>query len=84
MIHALKTWSTYFQAVLDGGKNFELRRFDRPFKVGDKLLLQEWQDEYTGREVMKKIVYILSDTPGIFGLRPGFCILGLEALEDGK
>jgi len=48
MTHALKTWPEYFQAVAERGKTFEVRKADRPFKVGETLLLQEW-DNVKGR-----------------------------------
>ena len=35
MTHALKTLPGYFKAVESGKKNFEVRIFDRPFKVGE-------------------------------------------------
>lgn len=42
MIHNLKTWPEYFRAVRNREKTFELRFNDRDFKVGDVLLLQEF------------------------------------------
>lgn len=80
MTHALKTWPEYYKAVASGDKNFEVRRNDRPFKVGDNLLLQEWNpesQEYTGREITREIIYIL---PGQnkFGMYSDFCVMGLK------
>lgn len=52
---------------------------DRPFKQGELLLLQEWDNVnncYTGREAEKRITYILEG--GIFGLMEGYCCMGLE------
>jgi len=65
--HELKTWPRYFQEVWLGTKLFELRRNDRDFKVGDVLLLKEWEepsvasdlDGYTGRWVRARVLYIL-------------------------
>lgn len=78
MTHELKTWPPYFDEVVRGSKNFELRKQDRPYKTGDLLLLREWdytKGEYTGREIKRIIMYIL--TGGQFGLQEGYCILGL-------
>lgn len=60
--HDLKTWPEPFEAVWSGRKNFEIRRNDRDFKVGDTLLLREYEPEkqaYTGREVSRVITYIV-------------------------
>ena len=61
MIIKKKTWPKYFQAILDGKKNYELRLADWECNEGDTLLLKEWDPEtknYTGREVSKKIKYV--------------------------
>jgi len=80
MTHALKTWVQYFDFLKSGQKKFELRKDDRPFKVGDTLLSQEWDTEkaqYTGDELAFTISYILRDCPE-FGLKKGYVILGLS------
>lgn len=84
MTHALKTWKPFFQPQEDGEKLFELRKDDRPYKVGDKFLSQEYdsqKNEYTGRETMYTITYILRDAE-FFGLKQGYCILQLKAVEN--
>ena len=50
MTHALKTWPVYFKAVKEGSKTFEVRKDDRKFHVGDKVLLQEYdlEEGFTG------------------------------------
>lgn len=81
MTHALKTQTEFYEAVDSGEKNFEIRKADRPFKVGDDLLLQDYKDgQYTGRELERRIIYILQGAFD-FGLREGFVILGLKELE---
>ena len=42
MIHDLKCWTEYFQAVLDGTKMFDVRLADRNFLAGDQLDLREF------------------------------------------
>lgn len=57
-----KCWSKYFQAIMNGKKNFELRIADFECKVGDILILREWDPKtkkYTGRKLKKKITYVL-------------------------
>lgn len=42
MIHELKTWPRFFEAVKTGRKTFEVRRDDRGFMPEDTLKLREW------------------------------------------
>ena len=81
--HELKTWQSYFHAVLDGTKKFEIRRDDRDFRVGDTIRLRETEygsGNYTGREVRRVITYILRHEEDL-GLIGGFAILSLR--DDG-
>jgi len=78
MTHKLKILPEYFQPVLDGTKTFELRRNDRGFQIGDAVILKEWDvSGYTGRELTKTIQYIYIGND-MYGLRTGYCILGLK------
>lgn len=77
--HELKTWTEYYYEVFVGRKTFEVRKNDRKFKVGDVLILKEWDNEkqcYTGSKINKKIIYILKG--GQFGIAKGFVVMGLE------
>jgi hypothetical protein len=76
MIHELKTWPGPFQATWNGLKLFEFRKNDRDFKVGDTLLLREYDPYigYTGREIITKITYILSEG---YDLPENYCILSI-------
>jgi hypothetical protein len=46
--HRLKTWPVEFQQIVDGKKTFEFRRNDRDFRVGDNLLLIEFDPNAGG------------------------------------
>lgn len=75
--HELKTWTAFFRSISDGSKKFELRRDDRGFEVGDKLVLREYDPKrktYSGHELHALVTYVLRDAPD-FGLVPGFVIL---------
>jgi hypothetical protein len=81
MIHELKTWPRYFEAVVLGRKTFELRKADRTFVQGDTLILREWDPEsgeYTGRSVERRITYVTDASAQAFGMVPGFVCLGLD------
>lgn len=78
MTHALKTWPPFFEAIESGSKTFEVRKADRPFKVGDKILLQEYDMEeksYTGKEWYGHITYIMDDPNYV---KKGFVIFGIR------
>lgn len=79
MTHALKTWPQFFKAVVSGEKTFEVRKNDRNFQVGDKLLLQEWDPvigEYTRNEHEVIVCYLLEG--GSFGVYPDSVVMGLK------
>lgn len=82
MLHALKTEQAYYFTIADGTKPFEVRKFDRPFKIGDEICLQEWDalnKIYTGSEWYGKITYILEDERFC---KKGYCILGIKKKES--
>ncbi|MBE5957723.1 MAG: DUF3850 domain-containing protein [Lachnospiraceae bacterium] len=78
MTHELKIIDKYFIAVRNGTKNFELRKNDRNFNVGDILILWKVDENgnRTGEYLKRKIMYILQDCPE-YGLKEGYCILSL-------
>lgn len=77
--HELKILPQYFQAVWDGTKNFELRKNDRDYKVGDILILREYNNgEYTGSFLKVIVTYILKDCPE-YGLDKEYCILSFRS-----
>ena len=56
-----KVWPEYFQKIIDGKKNFEIRLADFECKEGDILVLKEWDPEtkeYSGREIEKEVGYV--------------------------
>jgi ASC-1-like (ASCH) protein len=57
-----KVQKQYFQKILEGKKNFELRLADFECNPGDILVLDEWDEEiqsYTGRTLNKTVSYVL-------------------------
>jgi hypothetical protein len=81
MIHELKTWKQYFRMLYSGSKTFEVRKHDRDFKLGDELVLKEWDNEtnqYTGRFLHRRVDYILHG--GQFGIEKGFVIMSISKI----
>ena len=57
-----KTWPDFFEKILSGEKQFDLRIADWNRKVGDILVLKEWDPKtkrYTGRKVEKKVGFVI-------------------------
>ena len=98
MIHELKTWPEFFDAVERGEKTFEVRKDDRGFQVGDELRLARFQPVpgsidgmggfFTRAEMSKpaviraRITYKLPG--GRFGIDPSWCVLGFHIIEGDK
>lgn len=79
MRHELKTWPEFFARLVARKKRCELRRDDRGFRVGDTLVLREYDPAlrgYTGNATTVKVTDIIRDVPQ-FGLEPGYCILSI-------
>jgi len=84
-LHDLKVWPTFFPALMDGSKPFEIRKNDRDFRVGDTLLLREWDpasETYSGRYLTKHISYVTD-----WQQQPGYVVLGIErspAIDEAR
>lgn len=66
VVHSLKCWPQYFNAILSRIKRDELRKDDRAFCTGDVLLLFEWDPltlRYTGRSRVGKILWCFRGGP---------------------
>ncbi len=82
MIHELKTWPEYFQAIMDGRKTFEIRSNDRNFQVGDTLRLREWcpkRGDYTGFKIDRQVTYITN-----WDQKPGNVVMAISENVDSS
>lgn len=82
MVHKLKLSSIYFNDILENNKNFEVRKDDRHYEVGDYLYLREFLPptaEYTGKEILAKVIYVYRGELCL----PGHCIMAIEVLGIG-
>lgn len=82
--HKLKCWSEFFIEIWNGKKDWELRKDDRNYKVGDILIQEEgniYHDDFvrTGRVLTEEITFILRNQPQ-FGLQKGYCIMSTKEL----
>ncbi|MCT8975517.1 DUF3850 domain-containing protein [Clostridium sp. CX1] len=80
-VHYLKTWTQFFQDVRSGIKQFEVRKNDRNYRVGDTLILEEFdpiKQIKTGAWIPKRIVYKLDDEQFV---KEGYVILGMEDIK---
>lgn len=86
--HELKTWPVFFDAVKRGDKTFEVRKNDRGFQRGDRLVLRKYDpvlgdyrdsigkrvDADQAETVILKVTYVL---PGM-GIKNGYVCMGIE------
>jgi hypothetical protein len=82
MIHDLKCWPEYFAPLADGRKPFELRLNDRPYAVGDTLLVREYEPvtrSYSGRSVRCLVTCLVAGGPW---LAPGYVALGIRVVGE--
>jgi len=79
-LHELKTWPEYYQPMEDGIKQFEWRKDDRNYEVGDLLLLREWTSKtssYTGREQLVYVEYIMGKQ-NEFGIHSEYVVMSIR------
>ena len=85
MIHELKCHPEPFEAKWLNKKNWEIRKNDRNFQVGD-ILIEKWfspvanngTGAYDGTEIHEEVLWIL---PEGYGLKKGFIIMSTKQLK---
>jgi hypothetical protein len=90
VVHELKCWPVFFDAIAAGRKRHDLRRIsDRDFRVGDRMRLREFDpkaERYTGREQIVEITYLTSaEQPCALSrgaLHNDFCVLSIARIHD--
>lgn len=78
-IHKLKTIQPFFDHVKQGYKSFEIRKNDRDFKVGDILILQEYDAQnqnYSGEELVREVLYTFPG--GQFGVDENMVVMSMK------
>lgn len=77
-VDTVKIWPEYFQAQKQGIKNFEIRRNDRDYQVGQIIVLKEFdpqKNEFTGRKIYCLITYITN-----YEQKEGYVVLGTKRI----
>ena len=78
VVHHLKIRSTFFYAVKEGKKTFEIRKNDRDYKVGDFLELNEYIcGTFTGESVKAQVTYITD-----YAQKDDYVVLGIKLCEE--
>lgn len=80
-VHKLKCHEWSFQGIALGLKSFELRKFDRDYRAGDFLYLEETEEESrskTGNSLMVEISSVMVDGDSKYGLLPDYCAISFE------
>ena len=84
-IHAIKLQRQFYDDVLSGRKNFEIRENDGGYQCGDFLDLKPWDtsnhcycEPYTS--IKREISYVLSG----WGLKDGYVALGLKDPQQSE
>jgi hypothetical protein len=83
-IHKLKCIQPYFNDIANGIKQFEIRKDDRNFKIGDRLDLFVGDDEIIESGDYRPHIHVWITyklTGEEFGLKQGYCALGLTREE---
>lgn len=76
-VEELKVLPIYFKELITGNKTFEIRKNDRDYKVGLKLILFEFENNtFTGRSIEKTVTYVLKG--GEYGLHKDYVVLGIK------
>lgn len=84
-LHVIKVREIYAEDILDGGKPFEIRKNDRNYRVGDKILFRVIDSKTLERvqHALNKrlfdVTYVLEDVPG---LHKGYAIIGIRQCAD--
>ena len=79
VVHVIKAWPEFFEALVDGRKQFEIRFNDRAYAVGHKLRIREFipspegGGRFTGREVGRVITYMTNHEQ-----RRGYVVMGIK------
>lgn len=76
-IHKIKIEDDYYDQIIAGDKNFEIRFNDRGYNKGDILIFLDEYGIERDEEIKFKIKYVHSG----FGMAENFVVLGIERVK---
>ena len=78
--HDIKIQKEYFDLILSVEKEYELRKNDRDYKIGDIVILREIgsKEVETGRYFITEIAHVLKEFEGLIA---GYCIFTFIIIE---
>ena len=81
-LHILKIEVEYY---IEGDKTVELRKNDRDYEVGDVIHFvdTDGNEIYWNPNNIFQITYVLEGVPE-YGLKEGYCILGIKELKEAQ
>lgn len=81
-IHVLKIDRNWFDDIATGKKNFEIRKNDRGYSVGDYLDIR-CQLEKEELRIVAIVTYMITHDQFPQGIKTGYCVMGIEQVKDG-
>ena len=82
MEHKLKIWPNFFSEILIGEMEFQCRKNDREFTIGDTILLREYEPggkgHITGRQARVLVQRVWRNIPG---LQEEYCIMKVKLID---
>jgi hypothetical protein len=88
-VHHVKSWAQYFGPITTDQRTHDLRRNDRDYKVGDTMILEEFDpttQKYTGQKCEVEITSMTSMSQPCAvsseALDPAFCILSIRRVKS--
>lgn len=79
-VQVLKLQQPFFDDVYFNRKEFEVRKNDRNFEVGDRIKFLEFPYDALQKFVIKDVKYILEG--GQYGIEKGYVVLGLKEMTN--
>lgn len=80
-VHYLRTWTPLFKELKCGLRQIDIRKNDRNFKVGDTLILDEFNPEtqkHIGNWTPKLITHVIDDERYV---KNGYVVLGMKDIK---